>query len=133
MTPVRGFSCLTKADLKGPDWCGMCWSRVQQEMEKKPQSQCAQTPRACRQRQGLTQRHSVAGKRYKESRRRGRSRAVSSLGLLGRRGGGSARQGMVGSSLLLFSLVLDKGLHLVYQLPRYSEDVLHVVALGHLC
>lgn len=39
----------------------------------------------------------------------------------------------MGGSLLLFSLVLDKGLHLVYQLPRYSEDVLHVVALGHLC
>lgn len=61
--PVRGFLFLIKADLKGPDRCGVCWRRVQRE-RKKPQSQCAQTPRACRQRQGLTQRHSVAGKRY---------------------------------------------------------------------
>lgn len=74
-------------------------------MEKrKPQSQCAQTPRACRQRQGLTQRHSVAGKRYKESRRRGRSRAVSSLGLLGRREGDSERWAAAYSCSHLFSI-----------------------------
>ncbi len=61
--PIRGFLFLIKADLKGPDRCGVCWRRVQRERNK-PQSQCAQTPRACRQRQGLTQRHSVAGKLY---------------------------------------------------------------------